>query len=441
MNANLKPAPSAEPLLDVAHVRKTFPRGDGNELLVLEDVSVKLAPGEIVGLLGRSGSGKSTLLRLIAGLSEPSGGEVRYLGRPVAGPAEGIAMVFQSFALFPWLTVYENVALGLEALHVARDETRSRSLAAIDLIGLDGFESAYPRELSGGMRQRVGFARALVVHPNILLMDEPFSALDVLTAENLRTDFLDLWADGKMPIKGVILVTHNIEEAVQMCDRILVFASNPGRIVTTIDVGIPRPRDRNDAAFAALVERIYVEMTAKPGRGPKAPVERTPGTGIDTVLPRVSSNLLSGLIETVAAQPFAGKADLPEIASELQLEIDDLFPVAESLQVLRFADVEGGDLRLTADGLAFAEGTSDERKKLFARHLLANVPLAAHVKRVLDERASHTAPKSRFLDELEDHMAPEAAEQTIRALVSWARYAELFAYDDEAGMFSLENQT
>ncbi|SRR5579871_42154 len=441
MNANLKPAPSAEPLLDVAHVRKTFPRGDGNELLVLEDVSVKLAPGEIVGLLGRSGSGKSTLLRLIAGLSEPSGGEVRYLGRPVAGPAEGIAMVFQSFALFPWLTVYENVALGLEALHVARDETRSRSLAAIDLIGLDGFESAYPRELSGGMRQRVGFARALVVHPNILLMDEPFSALDVLTAENLRTDFLDLWADGKMPIKGVILVTHNIEEAVQMCDRILVFASNPGRIVTTIDVGIPRPRDRNDAAFAALVERIYVEMTAKPGRGPKAPVERTPGTGIDTVLPRVSSNLLSGLIETVAAQPFAGKADLPEIASELQLEIDDLFPVAESLQVLRFADVEGGDLRLTADGLAFAEGTSDERKKLFARHLLANVPLAAHVKRVLDERASHTAPKSRFLDELEDHMAPEAAEQTIRALVSWARYAELFAYDDEAGMFSLENPT
>ena len=441
MNANLKPVPDSAPLLDVAHARKSFPRGDGNELLVLEDVSVKLAAGEIVGLLGRSGSGKSTLLRLIAGLAEPSGGEVRYMGQPVEGPAAGIAMVFQSFALFPWLTVYENVALGLEALHVARDEIRSRSLAAIDLIGLDGFESAYPRELSGGMRQRVGFARALVVHPNILLMDEPFSALDVLTAENLRTDFLDLWAEHKMPIKGVILVTHNIEEAVQMSDRILVFASNPGRIVTTIDVTIPRPRDRLDPAFAALVERIYVEMTAKPGRNAAARVERAAGIGIDTVLPRVSSNLLAGLIETVAAQPFAGKADLPEIASELQLEIDDLFPVAESLQMLRFAEVEGGDLRLTADGLAFADAASDERKRLFARHLLAQVPLAAHVRRVLDERASHAAPKSRFLDELEDHMSPESAEQTLRALVSWARYAEVFAYDDEAGMFSLENPT
>jgi NitT/TauT family transport system ATP-binding protein len=441
MNANLKPGAEAAPLLEVAHARKTFPRGDGGELLVLEDVGLTLRPGEVVGLLGRSGSGKSTLLRLIAGLAHPTGGEVRYLGKPIDGPADGIAMVFQSFALFPWLTVYENVALGLEALRIPRDEIRRRALAAIDLIGLDGFESAYPRELSGGMRQRVGFARALVVHPNILLMDEPFSALDVLTAETLRTDFLDLWADGRMPIKGVILVTHNIEEAVQMCDRILVFATNPGRIVSTIEVTIPRPRDRLDPAFAALVERIYVEMTAKPGRGAPPRVERTPGTGIDQTLARVSSNLLSGLIETVAAPPFSGKADLPEIASELQLEIDDLFPVAETLQMLRFAEVEGGDLKLTPDGLAFADSALDERKRMFARHLLAQVPLAAHIRRVLDERASHAAPKSRFLDELEDHMSPESAEQTLRAIVSWARYAEVFAYDDETGSFSLENPT
>ena len=441
MNADLKPVADTAPLLDVLHVRKTFPRGDGAELLVLEDVSVAVKPGEIVGLLGRSGSGKSTLLRLIAGLSKPTGGEVRYAGRLVTGPAEGIAMVFQSFALFPWLTVYENVALGLEALKVPRDEIRRRSLAAIDLIGLDGFESAYPRELSGGMRQRVGFARALVVHPNILLMDEPFSALDVLTAETLRTDFLDLWSDGRMPIRGVILVTHNIEEAVQMCDRILVFASNPGRIVSTIEVPIPRPRNRLDPAFAALVEQIYVEMTAKPGRGAAPRVERATGAGIDTILARVSSNLISGLIETVAAPPFSGKADLPEIASELQLEIDDLFPVAETLQMLRLADVEGGDLRLTPEAISFADSALDERKRLFARHLLAHVPLAAHVRRVLDERTSHAAPKSRFLDELEDHMSPEAAEQTLRALVSWARYAEIFAYDDETGSFSLENPT
>ena len=220
------------PLLQCTDVRKAFPKPDGAELLVLEGMNLELREGQIVGLLGRSGSGKSTLLRLIAGLSEPTAGQVSYLGQPISGPAPGIAMVFQSFALFPWLTVFENVALGLEAQRMPRAEIRKRSLAAIDLIGLDGFESAYPRELSGGMRQRVGFARALVVHPNILLMDEPFSALDVLTAETLRTDFLDLWGEGRMPIKGVILVTHNIEEAVLMCDRILVFGSNPGRILS-----------------------------------------------------------------------------------------------------------------------------------------------------------------------------------------------------------------
>src|ERR1700675_3290004 len=221
---------NAAPLLEVHGVRRSFPKPDGSELLVLDGVELSVAEGQIVGLLGRSGSGKSTLLRLIAGLALPTSGRVSYLGQPVTGPAAGIAMVFQGFALFPWLTVLENVQIGLEALGLPEPEIRRRALAAIDLIGLDGFESAYPRELSGGMRQRVGFARALVVHPNLLLMDEPFSALDVLTAETLRTDFLELWGDGKLPIKGVILVTHNIEEAVLMCDRILLFSNNPGRI-------------------------------------------------------------------------------------------------------------------------------------------------------------------------------------------------------------------
>ena len=221
-------------LLDIHALRQTFPRADGGELLVLDGIELDLAQGQIVGLLGRTGSGKSTLLRSIAGLMPPSGGTITYLGQPVLAPAPGIAMVFQGFALFPWLTVLENVQLGLEALGLPEPEIRKRALAAIDLIGLDGYESAYPRELSGGMRQRVGFARALVVHPNILLMDEPFSALDVLTAETLRTDFLELWGDGKLPIKGVILVTHNIEEAVLMCDRILLFSTNPGRIIREI---------------------------------------------------------------------------------------------------------------------------------------------------------------------------------------------------------------
>jgi NitT/TauT family transport system ATP-binding protein len=431
---------SNSPLLQCTDVRKAFPKPDGDELLVLEGMNLDLHEGQIVGLLGRSGSGKSTLLRLIAGLAEPSAGHLTYLGQPISGPARGIAMVFQSFALFPWLTVVENVALGLEAQHLPRSEIRKRSLAAIDLIGLDGFESAYPRELSGGMRQRVGFARALVVHPNILLMDEPFSALDVLTAETLRTDFLDLWAEGRMPIKGVVLVTHNIEEAVLMCDRILVFGSNPGRILSEIKVTLPQPRNRLDPSFRELIERIYVEMTARPkGGAAGGRQERFPGLGIGSVLPQVGSNLLSGLMEAVAAAPFNGKADLPEIASDLQMEIDELFPVAETLQMLRFAELEGGDLKLTEDGLVFAHSTIDERKRIFSRHLLNYVPLASHIRRVLDERTSHSARKSRFIDELEDFMGEEEADQTLRAVVRWARYAEAFAYDDDNAMFSLEN--
>jgi NitT/TauT family transport system ATP-binding protein len=421
-------------LLDIHGLRHTFPKADGGDLLVLDGIELQVAQGQIVGLLGRTGSGKSTLLRLIAGLAQPSDGSVTYLGQPVLGPAAGIAMVFQGFALFPWLTVLENVQLGLEALGLPEPEIRKRALAAIDLIGLDGYESAYPRELSGGMRQRVGFARALVVHPNILLMDEPFSALDVLTAETLRTDFLELWGDGKLPIKGVILVTHNIEEAVLMCDRILLFSNNPGRIIREIGVDLRQPRNRLDPQFRDLVEKIYVAMTA---RTPNALTGRQ--ITINTVLPRVSANLFSGLIETLAAEPYRGKADLPVLADELHLEADELFPVAEAMQMFHFAEVEGGDIKLTDTGKQFAELGTDDRKKLFQKQLLAYIPLATHIRRVLQERANHVAPKSRFLDELEDHMSTEDAEHTLRAVTAWGRYAEAFAYDDDTGMFSLEN--
>jgi NitT/TauT family transport system ATP-binding protein len=426
-------------LLDIHGLRQAFPRADGGEHLVLEGVELQLNQGQIVGLLGRTGSGKSTLLRLIAGLAQPVGGTVTYLGQPVNGPAPGIAMVFQSFALFPWLTVLENVQLGLEALGLPAPEIRKRALAAIDLIGLDGYESAFPRELSGGMRQRVGFARALVVHPNILLMDEPFSALDVLTAETLRTDFLELWGEGKLPIKGVVLVTHNIEEAVLMCDRILLFSSNPGRIISDIPVDLKQPRNRLDPQFHDMVEKIYVAMTAKKA----APTQfgTVQAATINTVLPRVSANLMSGLIETLAGPPFNGKADLPVLADELAMESDELLPVAESLQMFRLAEIEGGDIKLTDLGKQFVEMGTDDRKKLFARQLLAQVPLAAHIRRVLQERTNHVAPKSRFLDELEDHMSTEDAEHTLRAVIAWGRYAEVFAYDDDSEGFSLENPT
>ncbi len=426
-------------LIDVKGVRQTYDNGGAERLVVLDDVALTLRPSEIVGLLGRSGSGKSTLLRSIAGLIKPTEGTITFEGAPVTGTPDGVAMVFQSFALFPWLTVLQNVELGLEARGIAPAERRKRALEAIDLIGLDGFESAYPKELSGGMRQRVGLARALVVHPKVLLMDEPFSALDVLTAETLRTDLLDLWAEGRMPIESILMVTHNIEEAVLMCDRVLIFSSNPGRVAAEIRIDLPQPRDRLDPAFRALVDDIYARMTARKGVAEPARGGIFPGTGIAMVLPRVSTNLLAGLMEAIAAEPYRGQADLPPLAASLQLEIDDLFPIAETLQLLHFAELAEGDIRLKPAGKRFAEGDVDERKRLFAMQLATHVPLAAHIRRVLDERSGHVAPARRFRDELEDHMSEENAEQTVRAVTSWARYAELFAYDEASDMFTLEN--
>lgn len=425
-------APGAE-ILRVQDVRRGFSKSQG-DVLVLDGVNLALREGEIVGLLGRSGSGKSTLLRIICGLIEPTSGSVTYRGQALHGAAEGVAMVFQTFALFPWLTVLQNVEAGLEAQGVQAAERRRRALAAIDLIGLDGFENAYPRELSGGMRQRVGFARALVVDPTLLLMDEPFSALDVLTAETLRTDLLDLWTQVRMPIRSILIVTHNIEEAVFMCDRILVLSSNPGRVVAEIKVPFAHPRNRLDPAFRALVDDIYAKMTARVGEG----VARK-GLELGTWLPPVSTNLLAGLIETLAAEPYHGRADLPEIARTLQLEVDDLFPVAEMLQHLGLAEMREGDIFLTAAGRRFAEEGTQERKQLFAELLLQQVPLAARIRQVLDERAGHRAPRVRFEQELEDFLTDGAAETTLDAVIAWGRYAEIFSYNDQTEFFSLDD--
>jgi len=436
--------PEAGPvMLDIRNVRQTYSKGQANDLLVLDGINLQLREGEIVGLLGRSGSGKSTLLRIIAGLARPRGGDVTWQGQPIDGPPKGVAMVFQSFALFPWLTVLENVEIGLEPLGVPPAERRQRSLQAIDLIGLDGFENAYPKELSGGMRQRVGFARGLVVHPQLLLMDEPFSALDVLTAETLRTDLVDLWMEGKLPLRSILLVTHNIEEAVLMCDRVVIFASNPGRIAAEVKIDLPYPRNRTEPAFRQLVDDIYGRMTNP--MDPKLRAEQMhggadhPGGGIGMTLPQVSTNLLAGLMEALMQPPFDGKADLPDIADELTMEVDELFPLAESLQLLGFADVAHGDIRLTDDGKRFVDYDVDARKKLFRDHLMARVPMAAMIRRVLDERSTHRAPYRRFSEELEDFMSEEFAEETLYALIDWGRYAELFAFDEQSQSFSLED--
>ncbi len=428
-------------LLNVDKVSQVFTTGSGETRKpVLENVSMSLKTGEIVALLGRSGCGKSTLLRIISGLIHPTEGTIAISGEAVTGPAADVAMVFQSFALFPWLDVLDNVEIGPRATGVPLDETRKRALKAIDTIGLDGFESAYPKELSGGMRQRVGFARALVMQPKILLMDEPFSALDVLTAETLRTDLLDLWQEGRMPIKAILMVTHNIEEAVLMADRILVLSSNPGRIASEFPVTLPHPRDRLDTEFRALVESIYALMTQRPDTAkPAAREAAAAAMGLGLSLPLVSTNSLAGMLEEIAAPPYNGKADLPHLADSLQLEIDDLFPLAETLQLLRLAELAEGDIKLTPLGQRFVDMDVDQRKKVFGDQLLAHIPLASHIKRVLDERPTRRAPAIRFREELEDYMSEDYAERTLRAIINLGRYGELFAYDENSQTFSYEN--
>jgi NitT/TauT family transport system ATP-binding protein len=435
------PAPLTAPqrLLSATAVSKTYQTPDHAGRLVIDSMDFDLAEGEIVAILGKSGSGKSTFLRIVAGLTPASGGAVHYRGRELHGPAQGIAMVFQTFALFPWLTVLGNVELGLEAQGVPRAERRQRAIAAIDLIGLDGFESAYPKELSGGMRQRVGFARALVVNPDVLLLDEPFSALDVLTAETLRGDINDLWLAHRIPTKGIIIVSHNIEEAVELADRIIIFGSDPATIRADIPVPMARPRDPNAPVFRRIVDEVYTLLTTVPGReGGKRGLR---GDAIDTAyrLPDASIQQLVGLLDALSAPPYAGHADLPQLAESEHLSTDELVVLTEALQLLGFAQVGGGDIDLLPAGRSFAAADLLHRKQIFAEHSRRSIPLIAHIRKVLDERPGHSAPEGRFLAELEDHLSEEEAQRVLETVINWGRYAELFAYDYDSGILSLEN--
>ena len=432
-----KSAAGAPPLHAIG-VCKTYRTPDRTGRLVLERLDFALREGEIVAILGKSGSGKSTFLRILAGLIPASEGRVEYRGGLVTAPVRGVAMVFQSFALFPWLTVLGNVELGLEAQGVSAAERRRRAVDAIDLIGLDGFESAYPKELSGGMRQRVGFARALVVNPDILLLDEPFSALDVLTAETLRNDLLDLWVDHRIPTKGIVMVSHNIEEAVEIADRILIFNSDPGRINAEIPVSLPRPRDRDGAGFRQIVDQVYTLLTTAPGRDGRRGAKPEP-IGLGYRLPDAAVQQLSALVERLTEPPYNGRADLPHLADEENLDVDELFPLIEMLHLLGLANVSGGDIELTPVGHVYADADMLARKPMFADAVLKHVPLAAHIRRVLDERPGHRAPAARFLRELEDHLSEEEAQRVLDTVINWGRHAEIFAFDYDSEVLSLEN--
>lgn len=427
----------SETIIAIEHLSKAYKKASTQELLVLDDINFKLQKGEIVALLGKSGSGKSTLLRIIAGLIAPTSGDVSYRGVPVTQPVRGIAMVFQSFALMPWLTVLENVELGLEAQGVGREERRQRAIEAIDIIGLDGFESAFPKELSGGMRQRVGFARALVINPDVLLMDEPFSALDVLTAENLKSDLLDLWQEKKTNTNGILLVTHNIEEAAMMADRIIILGSDPGNIRANLTVKLPQPRNTESSEFRDLVDEIYSLMLSGGTKGKARQAARERQISLGYRLPDVDPSEISGLIETMTA--FENHIDLPELADELAMNVDDLFPILEMLDMLGFAEIVEGDVYLKELGKQFSEADLQERKLLFAQRLLEKIPLARYIRRILDEKTGHRVSEERFLTKLEDFLSEKEAERVLRTMIDWGRYAEIFAYDFKTGFLSLEN--
>ncbi|MBE7942064.1 MULTISPECIES: nitrate/sulfonate/bicarbonate ABC transporter ATP-binding protein [Ramlibacter] len=427
----------AQSLLDLREVRKSFRTADGAPRRVLDGVNFVLKEGEIVALLGKSGSGKSTLLRIMAGLTPADGGSVSYRGRPVDSPVDGISMVFQSFALFPWLTVQQNVELGLEAQGVPAAEREKRADAMLDLMGLSGFGGALPRELSGGMRQRVGIARALVTQPDVLLMDEAFSALDVLTGETLRTDILELWESRSMPTRGILVVSHNIEEAVMMADRIVILSSDPGRVRSECVIDLPRPRDADSAQVRAFIDEVYGLMTMRPVHVPAVPAA---AAAVDYRLPDTDVNRIEAVLDLLADEPFHGRADLPQLAEEAELPDEELFPTYEALGLLGLAVVDKGDIALTPLGQRYADASQPHRQEIFGQQLLLHVPLASRIRHDLEAEAAGSMKEEPFIQLLEESLDAEEAKRALEIAIEWGRYGEVYEYDFNAGLLTLPDE-
>jgi NitT/TauT family transport system ATP-binding protein len=426
------------PIVELKAVGKHFRGADGSARSVLEGVEFTLREGEIVALLGQSGSGKSTMLRIMAGLIQADEGQVLYRGMPLYGTARGIRMVFQSFALFPWLTVQKNVELGLEAQGMPPEKRARRAEKVIDLIGLSGFEGALPRELSGGMRQRVGIARALVMEPEVLLMDEAFSALDVLTGERLREEILELWQSGQIPTKAILVVSHNIEEAVMMADRVLIFASDPGRIRAELPISLPQPRKAESAEVRHLIDKVYELMTASAGRrgggGSGLISEREVKLQLGDRLPQAGIAHMEGILESLAEEPFHGRADLPKIAEETELTDAELLEVLNALILLGFAYLTNGDILMTELGERYVKANNTERQELFGKQLLEHVPLIAYICHGLQQDKSGDLPEDLFLKLLRFTLSEEEAERALRVAIEWGRYGDLFEYNFNTGV-------
>ncbi|MEB3192283.1 MAG: nitrate/sulfonate/bicarbonate ABC transporter ATP-binding protein [Snowella sp.] len=427
-----------EILISLENVTKSYLQPNGQTISILDAISLEIPTGEIVALLGPSGSGKSTLMRMIAGLIPPSTGQIKYHQRPLVGLNPGAAIIFQNFALYPWLTVLENVELGLKAKGEPLATRQKKALHMIDVIGLDGFENAYPKELSGGMRQRVGFARALAVEPELLCMDEPFSALDVLTAENLRIELLDLWLEKRIPTKTILIVTHGIEEAVMLADRILILGRNPGRVRADFPIKLAHYRDRKSPAFEALVDQVYRIIT-NPDQEDIQPILSPNQVKPKTVeksqsLPLVRIGAVAGFIELLEDR----QGDLYRLAQELLLELDDIVPIVEAAKMMKLLTLKEGDIYLTAMGKQFIEGDIDERKHLIRQSILDNIRLVQQIKRLLDANPSQRISEDLILEILEVNFSPEESKKQLKMAIDWGRYTELFGYDEPAGAIYLE---
>lgn len=431
-----------EAILEGRGLEKFYLQPDGGKIEVISPTDIKIMPGQILALLGPSGCGKSTLLRILTGLARPSAGEVLWHGHSLGDQPPNVGIVFQSFALFPWLTVLQNVEAPLEARGVAAAERHKRALRILDAVGLDGFENAYPKELSGGMKQRVGFARALVIEPEVLFMDEPFSALDVLTAETLRGELLELWQEHKIPTRAIFIVTHNIEEAVVLADRVVVLATNPARIREDFQITLAQPRSRKSEPFEALVDHIYRVLT-QPDIQHELPAEMKPtplppGTTTPTprylMLPHVRAGGIGGFLEILA--DHGGREDLHRISHQLLLEADDLLPIVEACVLLGFAEVEHGDALITESGREVATGDIQKRKELFREALLAHVPLLQQMSSALQAKADGTMLLDFFHDLLDEHFSDDEVRRQLDTAVQWGRYAELFDYDSVTGRLS-----
>src|ERR1700736_2264131 len=430
-----------EPIIETCKVEKFFERPDGHRIEVIAPTDLAVYPGSIVALLGPSGSGKSTLLRMLTGLAKPSAGEVLWHGQPLDGQIPNLAIVFQSFALFPWLTVLENVEAPLIARGIGAVERHKRALRILDTVGLDGFQAAYPKELSGGMRQRVGFARALVVQPEVLFMDEPFSALDVLTAENLRSELLELWHKKTIPTQSIFLVTHNIEEALLLADRIIVLGRNPGHVRVDFAVTLTQPRDRKSAAFTQLVDYIYKVLTrpdVAPSAVPQRVAVRDQRQMHYQMLPHARPGGIAGLLEVLI--DYNGRADIYRLADDLAFEIDDLLPIVDAAQLLGFLKVEEGDAAITPEGREYAESEILRQKELFRKAAVENVLLLRQITRALDTKSDHTVPEEFFLDMLDEQFSADETLRQLETAINWGRYAELFDFDASRRPFILHER-